>query len=231
MGSTKPVRSSDWRDGFLFVANHLALDFLNTCPVQNGGAVELLPDFDALLRWFKAADLLSSGDVASLRRQWRESVQARQVVEAMRQLRERLRKEVLARERGSAVRRTAIDELNHLMAEHPILTRLKASGSGSTTELWFDPRRPEDLFAPLAHSAATLFADVDGNRVRKCRQCVLHFYDTSRKGTRRWCSMRLCGNRLKVAAYAARRRKMDERPLHWIRHDRARRGLHDAGWR
>jgi predicted RNA-binding Zn ribbon-like protein len=204
MGVTKPIRNSDWRDGFLFLGNQLALDFLNTSPVQNGGTVELLPDFDALLRWFKAADLVSAGDVAALRQRWGESAQARQVVEAMRELRERLRKEVLAREGGSAVHRPVIDELNHLMTEHPMLTRLKATGSGSTTELWFDPRRPEDLFAPLAHSAATLFADVNRNRVRKCRQCVLHFYDTSKKGTRGWCSMRLCGNRLKVAAYAAR---------------------------
>ena len=206
MGPAKAVQRSDWKDGFLFIGNHLALDFLNTRPVQNGEAVELLPDFDALLRWFKAADLLSSGDVANLWRQWGESAQARQVVEAMREMRERLRKEVLAIERGGAVHRAAIDELNQQMAEHPMVTRLKASGSAPTTELWFDPRRPEDLFAPLAHSAATLFADLDRNRVRKCRQCVLHFYDTSKKGTRRWCSMRLCGNRLKVAAYTARQR-------------------------
>jgi len=53
---------------------------------------------------------------------------------------------------------------------------------------------------------ATLFAEADRNRVRKCGQCVLHFHDTSKKGIRRWCSMRLCGNRLKVAAYAARQR-------------------------
>jgi predicted RNA-binding Zn ribbon-like protein len=206
MTPTKPVRNSDWQDGFLFVANHLVLDFLNTCPVQNGEAIELLSDFDALLRWFRAAGLLRSGHAARLRRQWGESPQARRVVEAMRKFREKLRKEILARERGSAVHRAAIDELNRLMADHPMITRLKASGSGSTVELWFDPRRPEDLFAPLAHSAATLFAEVDRNRVRKCRQCVLHFYDTSKKGTRRWCSMRLCGNRLKVAAYAARQR-------------------------
>jgi predicted RNA-binding Zn ribbon-like protein len=206
MGGTKAVQKSDWRDGFLFLGNHLALDFLNTHPVQSGGAVELLPDFDALLRWFQAADLLSSREAASLRRQFGRSAEAQHVVEAMRELRERLRKEVLSRERGGRVHREAIDELNHLMAEHPMLTRLKASGSGSATELWFDPRQPEDLFAPLAHSVAILFADADWNRIRKCGQCVLHFYDTSKKGTRRWCSMQLCGNRLKVAAYAARRR-------------------------
>ena len=71
-------------------------------------------------------------------------------------------------------------------------------------ELWFESRQPEDLFAPLVASTANLFAEVDRSRVRMCGQCVLHFYDTSKKGTRRWCSMRLCGNRLKVAAYAAR---------------------------
>jgi predicted RNA-binding Zn ribbon-like protein len=206
MGPAKAAQRSDWKDGFLFIGNHLALDFLNTRPVQNGEDVELLPDFDALLRWFEAADLLSSDDVANLWLRWGKSAQARQVVEAMREIRERLRKEVLARERGGAVHHTAIDELNQQMAEHPMLTRLKASGSAPTTELWFEPRRPEDLFAPLAHSAATLFADLDRNRVRKCRHCVLHFYDTSKKGTRRWCSMGLCGNRLKVAAYAARQR-------------------------
>ena len=141
-----------------------------------------------------------------LRQQWAESARAQHVVEAMRELGERLRKEVLAIERGGTVHRAVIDELNHLMAEHPMLTRLKVSGSGTTTELWFDPQRPDDLFAPLAHSASALFSGVDRNRVRKCGQCVLHFHDTSKKGTRRWCSMQLCGNRLKVAAYAARRR-------------------------
>lgn len=124
----------------------------------------------------------------------------------MRELRERLRKEVLSTERGGGVHHEAIDELNRLMAEHPMLTRLKASGSTSATDLWFDPRQPSDLFAPLAHSAAMLFADVDRNRVRKCGQCVPHFYDTSKKETRRWCGVQLRGNRIKVAAYAARRR-------------------------
>jgi predicted RNA-binding Zn ribbon-like protein len=85
-------------------------------------------------------------------------------------------------------------------------TRLKTSGSASVTELSFEPCQPEDLFAPLAHSAATLFANVDRNRVRQCAHCVLHFHDTSKKGTRRWCSMQLCGNRYKVAAYATRQR-------------------------
>jgi predicted RNA-binding Zn ribbon-like protein len=135
-----------------------------------------------------------------------QSIRARHVLEAMRALRERLRKEILSWEGGAAVHHSTVDELNRLMAEHPMRTRLKEKGHSPSTELWFEPNQLEDLFAPLAHSAAMLFANVDRNRVRKCDQCVLHFHDTSKKGTRRWCSMQLCGNRLKVAAYAARRR-------------------------
>jgi len=201
-----PILDSDWRDGFLFVGNHLALDFLNTRPVQNGEPMELLSDFSALLRWFQAAGLLSSREMANLQRRSGASAIARQTLEAMREFRERLRKQVLAWEGGADVDRATAEELNRLMAAHPMLSKLQATGNLPSLELWFEPRRPEDLFAPLAHSAAKLFAEADRNRVRKCGQCVLHFYDTSKKGTRRWCSMQLCGNRLKVAAYARRQR-------------------------
>jgi predicted RNA-binding Zn ribbon-like protein len=207
MSGVRTIRNSDWRDGFLFVGNQLALDFLNTRPVQNGEPMELLPDFSALLRWFQAAELLSAHDVANLKQKWGKSARAQRSVEAVRELREKLRKEILAWEGGAAVHHSTVDELNRLMADHPMRTKLNSSGSASATELWFEPRQPEDLFAPLAHSTATLFANVDRSRVRKCDQCVLHFHDTSKKGTRRWCSMQLCGNRLKVAAYAARQRK------------------------
>ena len=205
MDQAGTIRTSDWKDGFLFVGNQLALDLVNTRPVQNGEPMELLLDFPTLLRWFQAASLLTSREVANLQ-QWGQSIRARHVLEAMRALRERLRKQILSWEGGSAVHHSTVDELNRLMAEHPMRTRLKEKGHSPSTELWFELHQPEDLLAPLAHSAAMLFANVDRNRVRKCDQCVLHFHDTSKKGTRRWCSMQLCGNRLKVAAYAGRQR-------------------------
>ena len=205
MKQRRTIPDSDWRDGFLFVGNHLALDFLNTRPVQNGEPMELLSDFGALLRWFQAAGLLSTREMANLQLQG-ELVTARRALEAMRPFREKLRKEVLAWEGGAHVHRSTVEELNRLMAAHPMLSKLEATGNVPFMKLWFEPLQSEDLFAPLVHSAAKLFAEADRNRVRKCGQCVLHFYDTSKKGTRRWCSMQLCGNRLKVAAYAARQR-------------------------
>ena len=198
----------DGADRFLFLGNHIALDFVNTRPVLDGETTELIPDFHALLRWFQAAQLISQRDVTRLRRRWAGSARAQRTTEAMRELREKLRKDILAWEHGGAVRRSTVTELNRLMADHPMLTRLSASRSASATELWFEPSSPEDLVAPLAYSTAALLANADRNRVRKCANCVGHFYDTSKKGTRRWCSMKLCGNRFKVAAYADRQRTL-----------------------
>jgi predicted RNA-binding Zn ribbon-like protein len=197
-------RGSDWKGGFLFLGNNLALDFLNTRPVQNGRPLELIPDFNALLRWFHVAGPINARQMATLRRRWGKSILTRGTVNAARKLREKLREQVLAWESGATLRRATVDELNRLMADHPMLTRLTTLQNAPIKELWFDLKQPADLLAPLAHSAATLFAESDRTRIRKCGQCVLHFLDTSKKGTRHWCSMRLFGNRFKVAAYTAR---------------------------
>ena len=198
----------DWKDGFLFVGNHPALDFLNTRPVLSGEEpTELLPDFAALLWWFRAANMLGSREASELRRQWGESQRARRALDLLHQLREKLRKEVLKYEAGGNVQPAIIEEINKLMASHPMRTSLIITAEGFRTEAYCDPRGPEDLLGPVAYSIAALFVDLDRNRIRKCSNCVLHFYDTSKKGTRRWCSMQMCGNRAKVAAYAARHRR------------------------
>ena len=197
---------SDWKDGFLFVGNQLALDFLNTRPIQNGEPQEFLCDFKVLLRWFRAADLVSSCEFTNLQ-QWDGSSRAQRILEEIRGLREDLRKEILRWEAGGKLHYATIEKLNSLLAMHPLLAKMVETDAGTRVDQYFEARQPEDLFAPLAYGAAKLFAEAERTRVRKCGNCVLHFLDTSKKGTRRWCSMQLCGNRLKVAAYARRQRK------------------------
>ncbi len=62
------------------------------------------------------------------------------------------------------------------------------------------------LLAAIARSAAELIADGAQSGVRQCSNpnCQLLFRDDSRTHRRRWCSMALCGNRSKVAAFAKR---------------------------
>src|ERR1700757_2478040 len=113
-----------WKGGFLFVGNQLALDFVNTRPVQNGKAQELLTDFGALLRWFRAAELISVPELASLQQRWNGSARGRRTLEEMRDFREVLRQEVLTWEAGGSVHRASIGKLNSLLAAHPMIAGL-----------------------------------------------------------------------------------------------------------
>ena len=60
------------------------------------------------------------------------------------------------------------------------------------------------LLAAVARSAAEIIAEGARARLRHCANpaCGLFFYDNSRTRRRRWCSMAVCGNRSKVAAFA-----------------------------
>ena len=61
----------DWKDGFLFVGNQLALDLLNTRPVIEGEPTELLSDLDAVMAWFQVAGLIGTAQGVALRRDWK----------------------------------------------------------------------------------------------------------------------------------------------------------------
>jgi predicted RNA-binding Zn ribbon-like protein len=201
--------TSDWRDGFLFVGNHLALDFVNTRPVMDGRPVELLPDGSALARWLVASGLGSSSQSARLQRRW-SAAGTTGAPEKLRDLRERFRREVIAIERGGQPSADFVCELNRLLLDFPFVDQLVSGESGLEQRKWFAAEKPEDAFAPIAHAMADLLSNVPADRLRQCRGCVLHFYDTSKKGTRQWCSMKICGNRSKVAAFAERRRGAED---------------------
>ena len=62
--------------------------------------------------------------------------------------------------------------------------------------------------AAIAGSLAHYIADHDVARLRICAndECSWRFVDRSPTGRRRWCDMRTCGNRAKVARHRARAR-------------------------
>jgi predicted RNA-binding Zn ribbon-like protein len=66
----------------------------------------------------------------------------------------------------------------------------------------------EAILGPVAEAAADLLATADFKVVKRCEDqtCVLWFSDRTKSHHRRWCSMVLCGNRHKVAAYRQRLR-------------------------
>jgi predicted RNA-binding Zn ribbon-like protein len=202
--------SGEWVDGFLFVANRLVLDFLNTKPVLAQGPTEFLPDFHALERWLIASGIVSSAKMKSLLRSWRHSPEAEAFLKELIDFREHLRKAVLRMEVGLIPSDEFIKEVNARLLQYPPTTSLRRRDGRIVRESYFDPQGPAGLWAPIIDSAADLLSETENIRVRKCESCVVHFFDTSKKGSRRWCSMNICGNKLKVAAYQRRKRAGDE---------------------
>jgi predicted RNA-binding Zn ribbon-like protein len=64
----------------------------------------------------------------------------------------------------------------------------------------------DGLCGELVSVAVTAMLDGSWERLKACRNCRWAFYDESKNRSARWCSMSLCGNRLKTRAYRRRRR-------------------------
>jgi predicted RNA-binding Zn ribbon-like protein len=64
------------------------------------------------------------------------------------------------------------------------------------------------ILGPITLSALTLLMETDLSRTKRCagQECGWLFFDTTKNKRRRWCEMRVCGNRAKVRAARARRK-------------------------
>lgn len=201
--------AGEWVDGFLFVANRPILDLLNTRPVLADGPSELLPDFPALERWLIASGMVSSAKMKRLVQGWRHSPEAALFHKDVIAFRERLREAVLRLESGSAPSDEFIQEVNRSLRQNPPATVLRKREGRIVRVQLFDLEQLTDLWKLVFDGVADLLSEPEIDRIRQCEKCVLHFFDTSKKGSRRWCSMNICGNKVKVAAYQRRKRESE----------------------
>jgi predicted RNA-binding Zn ribbon-like protein len=140
-------------------------------------------------------------------RSWRHSTAATVFLKQLIGFRERLRQAVARIENGASPTDSFLAEVNSLLLQHPCHTLLHKRDGKVIRKAFFEPHKPADLWGPITDATADLLAETAPSRIRKCESCVVHFFDTSKKGSRRWCSMNICGNKLKVAAYQRRKRQ------------------------
>jgi predicted RNA-binding Zn ribbon-like protein len=199
-------KDSDWRGKFLFVGNQLALDLLNTSLVQDDRLVELLTTPADLAAWLASADLISAKQAAGLSQHWCTPEAATELSELL-SFREHLRSAVLDTEAGKLPSPAFVAELNQWLSAYPTVQQARIQSSSLTAATPMSFTSPRDAMRPIAAAALDVLTNVDHTRLRKCGGCVVHFLDTSKKGSRRWCSMNICGNRRKVAAYQGRKKE------------------------
>jgi predicted RNA-binding Zn ribbon-like protein len=197
---------------FVFVGNHRALDFVNTEVAAEGVPRDLLVAFPDLVRWLVRAGAIDHVAAGSALRRWNGKRQGETVLAEARALRSALRRLADAAAAGRAIPRASLEAVNGLLARGAATTRVVSGEAGFAVQHGLRLEAPADLLVPIAEAAADLLCHADLGRVRRCAHpaCVLYFLDGTKNGTRRWCDMRTCGNRVNAAAYYRRHRAGDE---------------------
>ncbi|MFC7216895.1 CGNR zinc finger domain-containing protein [Streptomyces polyrhachis] len=92
---------------------------------------------------------------------------------------------------------------DRVLAEHPAVITAR----GALTPPAGLPAQRRALVL-LAIAWSELVTTGDAARLKRCAEhtCGWAFWDVSKNRSRRWCSMRVCGNRNKSRSYASRRR-------------------------
>lgn len=196
--------------GFYFVGNYLCVDFANTRHAEDGRVVEdLLESPRDLARWFQEAGVLGPSEAEEIAERWGEGPEGERVFRRAVGFRESLRGMVEGIAGGGAVSQEAIEEINGVLRECPGYTQVVRSGDGFEGRFVAERHGSAGEISPVAESAAELLADGDLSRLKKCEnpECTLHFYDTSKNRSRRWCSMDACGNVMKARAHYRRHRR------------------------
>ncbi|MFG3345404.1 CGNR zinc finger domain-containing protein [Streptomyces sp. NPDC048018] len=163
----------------------VSLDLLNTRWMADGVRQDLLADTGGLAVWLAAnrLDGRFGADAATLR----HTLAARDALAS------------LVDRPGDPA---ATAEVDAVLGHGRIRATLTPEGPGEEAEFG-DP-----AWGP-GWTAARDYLELlrtHPERIRKCAHdaCILHFFDTSRNGTRRWCSMAACGNRAKASRHYAR---------------------------
>lgn len=194
---------------FDLCGGHLALDFINTLEGRmRSEPNDRLDSYGALLEFFRQTDALRGEDVGRLGilADARAS-DAERVLERVRALREAMYGLVSAYldDRATeAVDRGGFNgELQNAFGKSGIVP----TSDGFDWD-WTGGDHLDQPLWPIVRSAADLLTSESLRDVKRCAAdtCAWFFLDTSKNKSRRWCDMKVCGNRAKARAFQARAR-------------------------
>lgn len=188
-----------------------AADFANTLDWRlRQRPVELLRDYADLLRFARSAGFLTVPGARGLRR-WAEKHPraARAALAEAVEVREAIAAIFQALVVAKPIPGRPLARLESACREASAARALRAR-DGAAEWVWREPQ-PEPArptWAAALETARILTSPEASARVRQCAdaECGWFFLDTSRNRTRRWCSMKACGNRNKVRRFYERRR-------------------------
>lgn len=206
------LAASEMQRYLRLLGGRTCLDFANTVEPRVGKHQrDFLLSYDDLVTWAQFAGMLSAAETAHLQRlSGQHSQQAAKVFRksiALRELLYRIFGAVAAGEPPPAADLRALQNAHIDALRH---AKLHPDSEGFTWHWHDDADALERIDWLLTHSAVELLTSPQIDRVKICASpdgCGWLFLDTSKNGSRRWCSMEVCGSRAKMRRLYARRRK------------------------
>ena len=192
------------------VAGHPVLDFVNTLDNRFSakGPDERLRSYADLLDFLHASNLLSLHQVRELGAAAQSQSQQHALHRTL-ALRENLSTVFYTFSDGTPLD-GCLTELQREFASTREMLALKwtSDDEGHACWDWDDSKRNAQWpVSILAREAESLLLSRELKSVKQCARstCRWLFMDLSKNHTRRWCDMKLCGNRVKASRFQARR--------------------------
>jgi predicted RNA-binding Zn ribbon-like protein len=190
----------------------VSLDFANTLaprrPEPGEQVHDYTPGYRELVAWAAHAGLLTgAGRQRLIAAAEADPAGAAAVLENARQLREAIYQAFAAIAKGLPAPPAALATIKDAYLEALRGGHLGHGPDGLEWH-WPDDGPLEQVLWPLARSALDLAVSDQLARIKQCPgddgRCGWLFLDTSKNATRRWCSMRTCGSRVKSRRQADR---------------------------
>jgi predicted RNA-binding Zn ribbon-like protein len=194
---------------FQIIAGELCLDFVNTLdnrPVPERRK-ELLGTYQDLADWAVQAGALSPLQRTALLREAgihpKAAAQALSKAIALRECFYRIVSSALRNRRASS---DDLAQFNSYRGEAFSNLQLQAARSGFRLGWRDDASRLDSILWPIVQSASDLLTSPDLENVHECdmSDCRWIFVDRSKNHRRRWCDMKVCGNRAKARKFYRR---------------------------
>ena len=172
----------------------LALKLINTETLDRGKRRDALASPKALAHWWEEACKQYPNE-CFIERAGGPVAWTSELLEAVKTLRAALRTLLTHVVEWHAAEQEDLKPINEILSMG--YSALERTEQGSVTAA-MHLRDPEqgNVLVPIALSALRLFTESDWRRLHQCKhdRCIVFFYDTTKSGTRRWCSP-ACMNR------------------------------------
>jgi predicted RNA-binding Zn ribbon-like protein len=192
---------------FQLVAGHVALDFANSLDYRydRERLIDLLPTYERLLAFSRQSGIITREQMRALLVTTGES-DARRTLERAIELRENLYSLFLSVVNEKKPSPQVTQRLNRFLASARVVDRLHWQDGRFVRSIGELESTPDGPLWPILSAGIDLLTSPDSRRIHECgeKTCRWLFLDMSRNHSRRWCDMRICGNRAKAQRFYSR---------------------------